>query len=156
MLSRYWPILLGLIYLLLPVDTIPDVFLGPGFIDDALVLGLLYWLFLRKPAPDHTGDRYRGSRREDPGGATGDGATDREQNRTAAGGKDRARDPYAILEIDRKADFAAIRKAYHRQANRYHPDKVSHLGREFQELAKVKFQDVQWAYETLAGSKEST
>ena len=154
MLSRYWPILLWLIYLLLPVDAIPDVFLGPGFIDDALLLGLVYWLFWRKPAPNRT--RGGGPQRENVGGATGDRASGRERNGFAAGGNDRARDPYAILELDRNADFEAIRKAYHRQANRYHPDKVAHLGREFQELAKVKFQDVQWAYETLAGSKEKT
>jgi hypothetical protein len=30
---------------------------------------------------------------------------------------------------------------------------VSHLGAEFQELAKKKFQDVQWAYEELVRRK---
>ena len=144
MLSRYWPILLWLIYLVVPFDLIPDVFVGPGFADDALLLGLLYWLFLRKRPPAGGGrDRSNAA----GGGPAGNGGA---RTGAAAG---RERDPYAILGLDRRADFEEIRKAYHRQANRYHPDKVAHLGQEFQDLAKVKFQDVQWAYETLAKQK---
>ncbi|MFW6334535.1 MAG: J domain-containing protein, partial [Desulfosalsimonas sp.] len=39
-------------------------------------------------------------------------------------------------------------------AQQYHPDKVSHLGKEFQELAARKFVEIQEAYETLTGNKK--
>lgn len=62
-----------------------------------------------------------------------------------------SRDPYRILHIDRSATPEAIKRAYREQAARYHPDKVAHLGEEFQAMAKEKFQDIQWAYEQLTG-----
>ena len=34
-------------------------------------------------------------------------------------------------------------------ANKYHPDKVSHLGEEMQKLAKEKFQAVNDAYQQI-------
>jgi len=49
-------------------------------------------------------------------------------------------DPYAVLGISRGASPQEIRAAYHRQMVNYHPDKVAHLGKELQELAKTKSQ----------------
>jgi len=34
-------------------------------------------------------------------------------------------------------------------ANKYHPDKVDHLGEEFKKLAEKKFKDIQEAYQKL-------
>lgn len=56
---------------------------------------------------------------------------------------------YKILEVDPEASDAEIKKAYRKMAVKYHPDKVSHLGEEFQKGAKEKFQKVQEAYETI-------
>ncbi|MCZ4410725.1 TerB family tellurite resistance protein [Cryomorphaceae bacterium 1068] len=56
---------------------------------------------------------------------------------------------YKILEIDENADEAMVKKAYRKMAVKYHPDKVSHLGAEFQSAAKEKFQKVQEAYESI-------
>ncbi len=56
---------------------------------------------------------------------------------------------YNILEIDESADEKTVKKAYRKMATKYHPDKVSHLGDEFQRAAKEKFQKVQEAYETI-------
>ncbi len=39
--------LLALFYLASPWDAIPDIFLGPGFIDDLVVVPLLLWLGTR-------------------------------------------------------------------------------------------------------------
>ena len=56
---------------------------------------------------------------------------------------------YKVLEIDEDADETAVKKAYRKMATKYHPDKVGHLGAEFQKAAKEKFQKVQQAYETI-------
>jgi DnaJ like chaperone protein len=53
---------------------------------------------------------------------------------------------YKILEITPDANDEEIKKAYRKMAAKYHPDKVSHLGEEFQAAAKEKFQKVQAAY----------
>lgn len=56
---------------------------------------------------------------------------------------------YKILEIDKNVSDEEVKKAYRRMAVKYHPDKVSHLGEEFQKSAKEKFQKVQEAYENV-------
>lgn len=56
---------------------------------------------------------------------------------------------YKILEIESTATDDEIKKAYRKMAVKFHPDKVSHLGEEFQKSAKEKFQKVQDAYEIL-------
>lgn len=56
---------------------------------------------------------------------------------------------YKILEIESTATDDEIKKAYRKMAVKFHPDKVSHLGEEFQKSAKEKFQKVQDAYEVL-------
>lgn len=56
---------------------------------------------------------------------------------------------YAILEIEPEATDDEIKKAYRRMAVKYHPDKISHLGEDFQKAAKEKFQQVQEAYENI-------
>ena len=40
--------------------------------------------------------------------------------------------PYRILEIDESANEKEVKKAFRKMANKYHPDKVSHLGKEMQ------------------------
>jgi len=61
-------------------------------------------------------------------------------------------DAYAVLGISREASPEEIRMAYHREMGNYHPDKVAHLGKELQELAKTKAQEINRAYEELAHS----
>jgi DnaJ like chaperone protein len=56
---------------------------------------------------------------------------------------------YKILETTPDANEDEIKKAYRKMATKYHPDKVSHLGEEFQKAAKEKFQEVQAAYEQI-------
>lgn len=58
-------------------------------------------------------------------------------------------DYYTILNLSPDADDDAIRTAYHRQAQQYHPDKVQHLGAEFRELAERKMRELNEAYEVL-------
>jgi len=56
---------------------------------------------------------------------------------------------YKILEVTPDANDSELKKAYRKMATKYHPDKVSHLGAEFQKAAKEKFQEVQAAYEQV-------
>jgi len=51
--------------------------------------------------------------------------------------------------VNRGASAGEIKSAYRKLANKYHPDKVDHLGEEFKELAEKKFKDIQEAYQKL-------
>ncbi len=110
---RFFLLMLWVLYLLSPVDLIPDFIPVIGRLDDLVLLGLLYWNYFRK------GGKYTPR----AGGSSGN-RQQSGQNRTYE---------------------------YREQAARYHPDKVAHLGEEFQAMAKEKFQDIQWAYEQLTG-----
>jgi uncharacterized membrane protein YkvA (DUF1232 family) len=135
-LKRFWPLLLGLLYLASPVDAIPDTLLGLGWADDLVLLLLVYW-FMKRVLPGRYGqNRSRasgGSQRGEPDPA-----------------EEVDKDPYQILGVSRNASQQEIKSAFRKQAQRYHPDRVSHLGEEFQQLAKEKFQEIQEAYEILS------
>lgn len=56
---------------------------------------------------------------------------------------------YKILEIDRNATDADVKKAYRTMAKKYHPDKLQHMDEAYQKGAQEKFTKVQEAYEQL-------
>jgi DnaJ like chaperone protein len=56
---------------------------------------------------------------------------------------------YKVLEIDPDADEDTVKKAYRRMANKYHPDKVNHLGEEFLTVAEEKFKAINTAYQEI-------
>lgn len=56
---------------------------------------------------------------------------------------------YKILEIEPLATDEEVKKAYRRMAMKYHPDKVTHLGEDFQKAAQEKFRTVNEAYEAI-------
>lgn len=56
---------------------------------------------------------------------------------------------YHVLGIEATAADDEVKKAYRQMAIRYHPDKVIHMGEEYQKGAKEKFQKVQEAYENI-------
>ena len=58
-------------------------------------------------------------------------------------------DPYKILSVSSDSSNEDIQRAYRNLANKYHPDKVSYLGREFIDLATKKFTQIQKAYEII-------
>ena len=133
-LKRFWPLLLGLIYLVSPIDAIPDALLGLGWADDIVVLLLAYW-FIKRFVP-------RGYQQTESHSSSGP----RQQQTKPSSEKD----PYEVLGVSRGATREEIKSAYRKQAQRYHPDRVSHLGEELQQLAKERFQEVQQAYEILS------
>jgi len=145
LLRRIVPILATLLYVLSPVDALPDFLPGLGWMDDILiVVGLLWYLHSQHGRP-FPWDVFR----ERVGGRSRPG-TDRPRPEEFAADFERM-DPYELLEIPRAASPAEIKSAYKRAVGRYHPDKVAHLGKEFQELAHKKLLAVQRAYERLQG-----
>ena len=56
---------------------------------------------------------------------------------------------YKILEIDPSCNNDELKKGYRKMANKYHPDKVSHLGDDLQRIAEDKFKAVNNAYQTI-------
>lgn len=56
---------------------------------------------------------------------------------------------YKVLGIDRSANDEEVKKAFRKMAMKYHPDKVSYLGEDFQKIAHEKFRKVNEAYEQI-------
>lgn len=60
---------------------------------------------------------------------------------------------YKVLGIDEFATDDEVKKAYRKMAIKFHPDKVSQMGEEYQKGAKEKFQKIQEAYEAIKASR---
>lgn len=134
-------IILALLYFLLPYDIVPGVH-PVGWIDDIVVLILLYYYLKRLRGYKTGGSQFFG--------------TYQDQHNTRSSGNDKEgkaekppRTPYEILDLPPNATKEAIKEAYRKLANQYHPDKVAHLGKEFQDLAERRFKEIQEAYEKL-------
>lgn len=56
---------------------------------------------------------------------------------------------YHILEVEPHSSQDEIKRAYRKMANKYHPDKVQHLGDDFQKLAEEKFKAINDAYQQI-------
>ncbi len=56
---------------------------------------------------------------------------------------------YRVLEVSPQATDDEVRKAFRRMSMKHHPDKVAHLGVEFQKAATEKFQRVNAAYAAI-------
>jgi hypothetical protein len=57
---------------------------------------------------------------------------------------------YQLLEVSPDASLDEIKRAFRREIAKYHPDKVQHLGKEFQEIAATKAAELTRAYKTLS------
>jgi len=56
---------------------------------------------------------------------------------------------YTILEVSESASDKEVKKAYRKLAKLHHPDKVIHMGRDFQKAAERKFKQISEAYEAI-------
>ena len=145
--SKAWPftgwklVLFGLwlLYLLSPVDLVPDVLPLAGWIDDLFVLVGLYWFF----------SYFRtAAGRADSSGSQRD-STSEPGRRLEEEQEPGAANPWHVLELSPGASDDEITAAYKAQLLKYHPDRVAHLGDEFQRLAHRKTLEIQRAYTRL-------
>ncbi len=145
--------ILAIVYTIWPFDLIPDLIAGLGWIDDILVLALVWYYFYSNWAKSSGAFRKYGQQddyyqRQQNGNRHQGSAGNREQQQQpGTGGAEK--DPYKVLGVEKNASDEEIKKAYRRLVNIYHPDKVSHMGKEFQELSETKFKEIQEAYQQL-------
>jgi len=138
--------ILALLYALSPYDILPDFFPGWGWLDDLFILFLLWRFYYaaRRIASEAKG--YDRQYRQDQGrNEYSHGSNAGEASKTETGRKD----PYTVLGVDRGASAREIKQAYRALANKYHPDKVAHLGDEFTQLAEKRFKEIHGAYQEL-------
>jgi len=134
-------IIIGLIYALSPYDIVPDFLMGWGWLDDIILLYILWRVFKTiGQKPSYFQNFYNQSRHSSQKDTHG---TNRFQEGNAS------RDPHAVLNVPKDASQEEIKKAYRELANKYHPDKVHHLGDEFRELAEKHFKEIEEAYREL-------
>lgn len=56
---------------------------------------------------------------------------------------------YELLGLKRGATRIEVKRAYRKLALTHHPDRVSHLGEEYVNIAREKFQEINGAYHTI-------
>ena len=143
-------IILAVLYILNPFDILPDMIIGWGLLDDAVILGfLLRYFYNRKKKRQTFQQQYQNRQykhRRANGGA--ENYKSRGHSRTRASTSTHW-DPYRILEVEKGASQKEIKHAFRQLAGKYHPDKVEYLGDEFKALAEKRFKDIQRAYEEL-------
>ena len=141
-------IIMALAYLLWPLDLAPDMAIGWGWLDDIIILFLIWRFFLKGKLPlfeqQKSFRRYQQQQESQQQSHANSGAAS----------QNAPKDPYAVLGIEPKASIEDIKKAYKTLANKYHPDKVQHLGDEFKALAETRFKDIQEAYQTLISHRQ--
>lgn len=135
-------IIIGLIYALSPYDILPDFLMGWGWLDDILLLYILWRVFKTLGQKPSTFQNYYYQSRQSFEHNKGSS-----KKETPSG--DAPKDPYAVLNVPKNASQEEIKKAYRELANKYHPDKVLHLGDEFRELAEERFKEIEEAYRQL-------
>jgi uncharacterized membrane protein YkvA (DUF1232 family) len=135
-------IVIGFIYVLSPYDILPDFIVGWGWIDDIIFLYALWRIFkyLRQRSTGYQNYYYQSRQSFEQNQGSSEKQTHTQNSPD---------DPYTILNVPRGASPEEIKKAYREMANKYHPDKVVHLGDEFRELAEKRFKEIEDAYRKL-------
>ena len=164
-------ILFGLAYLISPVDIIPDLLLPfVGWIDDGVVIATIYYLIRFGKLPNfffkrqnHSNQPHRNPFRQNVKQDSANFTSKQNSNKQNSSkqrtyqkqqtAKNRTSKtiptPYDILGISPGASQKEIHNAYKQAIKKYHPDKLSHLGKEFSNLANEKFLEIQRAYDSL-------
>jgi DnaJ like chaperone protein len=143
-------IILAVLYILNPFDILPDLMIGWGWLDDAVVLGFLIRYFYIWKKKRQAFQKYYQNRRHDRRHANGSADHHKSREHSRAGSSASTHwNPYRILEVEKGASQEEIKHAFRQLAGKYHPDKVEYLGDEFKALAEKRFKDIQRAYDEL-------
>ncbi len=162
-MSLYFKIILvlfGLAYLVSPMDIIPD-FLVPylGWLDDGIIIGTLIYLirtgklpnffFRQKKAASETSTKDNRAKTTNNQSDKSKSKQSKSKHRQNSFSTHKTQSPYETLGIHPGASKNQIKEAYKEAIKKYHPDKLSHLGTEFSDLANEKFVKIQKAYDEL-------
>jgi DnaJ like chaperone protein len=143
-------IILAVLYILNPFDLLPDLIIGWGWLDDAVILGFLIRYFYNRKKKRQTSQQHYQNRKYNHRRANGGAANNKSRGHSRTGASASTHwDPYRILELEKGASQTEIKHAFRQLAGKYHPDKVEYLGDEFKALAEKRFKDIQQAYEEL-------
>ncbi|MCP4630689.1 MAG: DnaJ domain-containing protein [bacterium] len=142
-------IILAVLYILNPFDILPDMMIGWGWLDDAVILGFLIRYFYSRKKKRQAFQQHYQNRRYNHRRANGSADNNNSRGHRTGASASMHWDPYRILEIEKGASQEEIKHAFRQLAGKYHPDKVEYLGDEFKALAEKRFKDIQQAYEEL-------
>ena len=129
------------VYFLFPFDLIMDKLGLFGKLDDVILIVVLFWAIDRA-------QKFRGFHSE----ARQHGRERRRQEKEGPSAQAEPpipRSPHEVLGISLGASNGEIKKAYRQLMARYHPDKFSHLGTDFEATAHRKTQEIVNAYQQL-------
>ena len=142
---------LGVAYAASPFDFLPDFMVGLGWIDDIVLLIFLWKLYQFYKKKHYSYQPPFGQTHQYQGRGAGEGRSGEGSQGAGIGhgGEGWRKNAYMVLDLDRNASQDEIKKAFRQLSNKYHPDKVSHLGDEFKELAEKRFKEIQEAYGKL-------
>ncbi len=121
---KYWWLLLGILYVLSPLDILPDWLVGIGQLDDIVVLLYSFWKYRESTKAEAPPEKEKPEKK--------------------------ILSPYEILGVSMDVSQEELTAAYHKQMAEYHPDKVNHLGKELRELAHQKSLQITSAYKELS------
>jgi len=145
---KYLIYLILILYVISPYDILPDFFAGLGWIDDLIILGVLYWYhFIYRRAKMRSQFEQAYYRKGE--GTKREYYQEEQQQKAQTDRRFSRQDPYEILGVERGAPLNEVKAAYRKLAIKYHPDKVNHLGDEFKVLAEKRFKEIQEAYQEL-------
>jgi len=151
--ARAKVIVLGALgYFILPIDAIPDLIPAAGFTDDLAVLLIAIAAVVTHIKPQH---RHRArellawERDKQESEFAGAGRSQKQGPRVFSSEAEKER--YYLMTLDLKGDITplSLKAQYRELAHKYHPDKVRHLGAEFQQMAGQKLTEINTAYEYL-------
>ena len=139
-------IIFGLAYFISPLDIIPDLILPYiGWLDDGIIIAAIIYLIRYGRLPYFIFKKAYKKKQEFKN-KNFDHNSFKENNKKANLNNI---NPYKVLGVSSHASKRQVKQAYKEAIKKYHPDKVSHLGEEFSDLANDKFLEIQTAYEIL-------
>ncbi|UCD59229.1 MAG: DnaJ domain-containing protein [Candidatus Hydrogenedentota bacterium] len=129
------------------LDFVPDTIIGIGWLDDlAVIIGLIWFFTSWLPRNRHRIYWFK------PRPKAGTNARSEAGERAGRPGEAEF-NPFEVLNVRRGASPGEIKRAYREMLSKYHPDKVVHLGEEFQRIAHDKVIEIKKAYEMLCGER---